>query len=133
MEIQRSMLAANLRTSQEALAFLGRLQSLETTHEAYKKAKHELNSKDADMKQYNRQIQGGSNSYRENPRNVRQVRYGGRQANARVTQRENTPFRERNFQAEERNIQPTHEFNPQMPEFNPRNTSERGRPEQVDE
>jgi hypothetical protein len=29
MEIQRSMLAANLRTSQEALEFLGRLQSLE--------------------------------------------------------------------------------------------------------
>ena len=29
MEIQRAMLAANLRTSQEALAFLGRMQSLE--------------------------------------------------------------------------------------------------------
>jgi hypothetical protein len=50
MEIHRSMLAANLRTSQEALAFLGRLQSLEIAHEAYKKAKHELSPKDADRR-----------------------------------------------------------------------------------
>jgi hypothetical protein len=64
MEIQHSLLPANLRTSQEALVFLGRLQSLEIAHEAYKKAKHEQSLKDADRKQYNGQNQGRSNSYR---------------------------------------------------------------------
>ena len=39
MEIQRAMLAANLKSSQEALAFLGRMQSLENSREAYKKSK----------------------------------------------------------------------------------------------
>jgi hypothetical protein len=98
------MLAANLRTSQEALSCLGRLQSLEVTHEAYKKAKHELSPKDADRRQRNRQDQGGGNSYRESPRNVRQVRYGGRQDNARASHRGSTSFRERNFRAEGRNV-----------------------------
>jgi hypothetical protein len=36
MEIQRAMLAANLRSSQEALAFLGRMQSLENSQGLYK-------------------------------------------------------------------------------------------------
>jgi hypothetical protein len=115
------------------MAFLGRLQSLEIVHEAYKKAKHELSPKHADRRQQNRQDQGGSNSYRENPRNVRQVRYGGRQDNARASHRGSTSFRERNFRAEGRNVHPSHEFNPQVPEFDPRNMSGRGGPEQVNE
>jgi len=41
MEIQRAMLAANLRSSQEALAFLGRMQSLVNSQEVYKKSKQE--------------------------------------------------------------------------------------------
>jgi hypothetical protein len=45
MKIQRAMLAANLRSSQEALAFLGRMQSLENSQEVYKKSKQEQNSK----------------------------------------------------------------------------------------
>jgi len=51
MEIQRAMLAANLRSSREALAFLGRMQSLENSEEVYKKSKQEQNSKDFDRKQ----------------------------------------------------------------------------------
>ena len=35
-EIQRAMLAANLRSSQEALAFLGRMQCLENSQEVFK-------------------------------------------------------------------------------------------------
>ena len=37
MEIQRAMLAANLKSSQEALVFLGRMQSLENLEEFYRK------------------------------------------------------------------------------------------------
>ena len=36
MEIQRAMFAANLRSSQEALAFLGRMQSSENLQEVYR-------------------------------------------------------------------------------------------------
>ena len=36
MDIQRAMLAANLRSSQKTLAFLGRMQSLENSQEVYK-------------------------------------------------------------------------------------------------
>jgi hypothetical protein len=39
MEIQRAMLAANLKSSQEALASLGRMQSLENSREACKKSR----------------------------------------------------------------------------------------------
>jgi hypothetical protein len=51
MEIQRAMLAANLKSSQEALAFLGRMQSLENSQEVYRKSKQEQNSKDFERKQ----------------------------------------------------------------------------------
>ena len=65
MEIQRAMLAANLRSSQEALAFLGRMQSLENSHEVYKKPKQEQNSKDFERKQPKGRDQGGASGYRE--------------------------------------------------------------------
>ena len=41
MEIQHAMLATNLRSSQEAMAFLGRMQSLENSQEVYEKSKQE--------------------------------------------------------------------------------------------
>jgi hypothetical protein len=65
MEIQRAMLAANLRSSQEALGFLGRMQSLENSQEIYKKSKQERNSKDFELKQPKGRDQGGRSGYRE--------------------------------------------------------------------
>ena len=44
MEIPTAMLAAYVRSSQEALAFLGRMQSLENSREVYQKSKQEQNS-----------------------------------------------------------------------------------------
>jgi len=79
MEIQRAMLAASLRSSQEALAFFGRMQSLENSQEVYKRPKQEQNSKDFNRKQPKGRDQGGSSSYRDTPRDVRHVRYGYRQ------------------------------------------------------
>jgi hypothetical protein len=38
MVIQRAMLPANLKTSQEALPFLGRMQSLENSKDIYRKS-----------------------------------------------------------------------------------------------
>jgi len=70
------MLAANLRTSQEALAFSGRMQSLENSQEVYRKSKQEQNSKDFERKLPKGRDQGGSSSYGEKPRDVRHVRYG---------------------------------------------------------
>ena len=81
MEIQRAMLAANLRSSQEALAFLGKMQSLENSQEVYKKSKQEQNSKDFERKQPKVRDQGGGSGYRETPRDVRHVRYEYRQSN----------------------------------------------------
>ena len=65
MEIQRAMLAANLRSSQELLAFLGRMHSLENSQEVYKKSKQEQNSKDFERKQPKGCDQGGGRGYRE--------------------------------------------------------------------
>jgi len=64
-KIQRAMLAANLRSSQEALAFLGRMQSLENSQEVYKKSKQEQNPKDFKRKEPKGRDQGGSCSYRK--------------------------------------------------------------------
>jgi hypothetical protein len=65
MEIERAMLAANLRSSPKALAFLGRMQSLENSQEVCKKSKQEQNSKDFERKQPKGRDQGGSSGYRE--------------------------------------------------------------------
>jgi hypothetical protein len=73
--------AADLRSSQEALAFLGRIQSLENSQEVCKKSKQEQNSKDFERKQPKGRDQGGGSGYRETPRDVRHVRYGYRQSN----------------------------------------------------
>jgi hypothetical protein len=76
MEIQRAMIAANLSSSQEALAFLGRMQSLENSQEVYKKSKQEQISKDFERKQPKVRDQGGGSGYRKAPRDVRHVSNG---------------------------------------------------------
>jgi hypothetical protein len=63
MEIQRAMLAANLKSSQETLAFLGRMQSLENSREACKKSKQEYNPKYFERRQPRGGDRGG-NGYR---------------------------------------------------------------------
>jgi len=65
MEIQRAMFAANFRSSQEALAFLGRMRSLESSQEGYNKSRQEQNSKDFERKQPKGRDQGGGSGYRE--------------------------------------------------------------------
>jgi hypothetical protein len=65
MDIQRAMLAANLKSSQEALAFLGRMQSLENSQDVYRKSKQEQNSRDFERKQPKGRDQGGGSGYRE--------------------------------------------------------------------
>jgi hypothetical protein len=65
MEIQRVMLAGNLRSSQEALAFLGRVQSLENSQEVYRKSKQEQNLKDFERKQPKVRDREGGSFYRE--------------------------------------------------------------------
>jgi len=65
MEIQRAMVAANLRSSQEAVAFLGRRQSLENSQKVYKKSKQDQISKDFERKQPKVRDQEGSSDYRE--------------------------------------------------------------------
>jgi len=98
MEIQRAMLATNLRSSQEALAFLGRMQSLENSQEVYKKSKQGHNSKDFERKQPEVRDQGGGSGYRETLRDGRHVRYGYRQSNPGPSYRQNTSVRRRNYQ-----------------------------------
>jgi len=100
MEIQHAMLAANLRSSQEALAFLGRMQSLENSQEVYKRSKQEQNSKDFDRKQPKGRDQGGGSSYCDTPRDVRHVRYGYWQSDSGTPYRQNTAVRRRNYHAE---------------------------------
>jgi len=63
MEIQRALLAANLRSSQETLAYLGRMQSLENSQEGYNKSRQEQNSKDFDRKQPKGRDKGGGIGY----------------------------------------------------------------------
>ena len=65
MEIQRSMLAAYFSSSQEALAFLGRKESLENSQESYNKSRQEQNSKDFERKQQKGRDQEGGSGYRE--------------------------------------------------------------------
>jgi hypothetical protein len=103
MEIQSAMLAANLRSSQEALAFLGRVQSLENLHGYCKK--REQNAKDFERKQPRGQDQGGGNDYREIPRDVRHLRYGYRQNNPEPQYRQNTSVRRRNYPADRGKLQ----------------------------
>jgi len=131
MEIQRAMLAANLRSSQEALAFLGRMQSLENSQEVYKQSKQEQNSKDFERKQPKVRDQGGGSSYRETPRDVRHVRYGYRQSNPGPSYRQNTSVRRRNYLEGRMGMQQRHELNPRTPEFQPQNRDELQRSEQV--
>jgi len=131
MEIQRAKLAANFKSSQEALAFLGRMQSLENSQEVCKKAKQEHNSKDFARKQQTGRDQGGGNGYRETPRDVSRVRHGYQQRKRGPLYRQNTSVRRSCCQADRRNMQKVHELNPQIPEFQPRNTDGGQMSEQV--
>jgi len=80
MEIQRAMFAANLRSAQEAVALLGRMQSLENSQYVYKKSKQEQNSNDFYRKQPKFRGQGGGSCYRDTPRDVRHLSYGYQQS-----------------------------------------------------
>ena len=131
MEIQRAMLAAKVRTSQEALAFLGRMQSLENSVEVYKKARQEQSSRDFERHQPKRRETGGSSDYRETPRDVRHVQYEYRQGNSEFPRERGAPFRRRNYQPDRRDARQPHDLNPHLPEFEPRNAYERQRAEQV--
>jgi hypothetical protein len=131
MEIQLSVVAANLKSSQEAVALLGRMQSLENSQEVYRKSKQEQISKNFERKQPKFRDQRGCSGYRETTRHVRHVRYGYRQSNPGTPYRQNASVRQLNYQADRRNMQQVHELNPQMPEFQPRNMDERQRSEQV--
>ena len=130
IEIQRTMLAANVRSSQEALAFLGRMQSLENAQEVYKKLEQEQSSTDFYRKQPKGRDQGGGSSYRDTPRDVRHVRQGYRQSDPGTPYRQNTPMRQRNYQADRGNMRQAHELNPRIPEFQPRHSNVRQRSEQ---
>ena len=131
MEIQRAMLAANLRTSQEALAFLGRMQSLENSLELYKKARQEQSSRDFERNQPKRREPGGSNDYRETPRDVRHVQYGYWQGSSGSPRERGASFRRRDCQSDRRDARRPHDLNPHLPEFEPRDSHERQRAEQV--
>jgi len=100
MEIQRAILVANIRSTQEALALLERMQSSENSQEDYKRSKQEQNSKDFNRKQPKVRDQRGGSSYRETPRDIRHMRYGYRQSDSGIPCRQNKPVRRRNYQAE---------------------------------
>jgi len=124
------MLAANLRSSQEAVSFLGRRESLENSQKVYKKSKQAQISKDFERKQPKVRDQEGCSGYRETPRDVRHVRYGYRQSTpdprtGRTRQFDDATIRHR------RNMQQAYELNPQIPQFQTRNMGERQRPEQA--
>ena len=59
------MLAANCRSSQEAVAFLGRRQSLENSQKVYRKSKQDQISRDFERKQPKVRDQEGCSGYRE--------------------------------------------------------------------
>jgi hypothetical protein len=63
MEIQRARLATNLKSSQEALAFLGRMQSLENTQGLWNK--REQNVRESEGRQPRGRDQRAGYSYRE--------------------------------------------------------------------
>jgi len=109
LEIQRAMLAANLRSTQENLAFLGRMQSLEKTQEAYEKSKQDKNLKDTERRQPKNREQGGGREFRETPREVRHVRYGYRQNDSRTPPRRNAADRRRSYHTDSRGVQQAHE------------------------
>jgi hypothetical protein len=95
VEIQRAILAANLKSSQEALTFLRRMQSLENSQEACKKSKRGYNPKDFERRQPRGGDRGGGNGYREAPREVRNVRYGCQQSNSGSPYRQpDTPIKQ---------------------------------------
>ena len=70
------MLAANLRSTQEALAFLGRMQSLEKAQDNYEEPTRNQSLKDIERRQAKLREQGGGREFRETPREARHVRYG---------------------------------------------------------
>ena len=131
LETQRAMLAANLRSTQEALAFLGRMQSLEKAQEAYEKVKQDQSVKEYERRHPRGREQGGGRDFRETPREVRHVRYGYRQNNPGTPHRRNTSDRRHSYHPDRRNTPQTQELNPRIPEFRPRNTHEGQGPEQT--
>jgi hypothetical protein len=56
------------------MAFLGRMQSLEKSQEAYKKSRQDQSSRDFERRQPRYRDQEGGRGYRETPRDVRHVR-----------------------------------------------------------
>jgi len=56
---------------------------------------------------------------------------GYRQRNPGPLYRQNTSVQRGNYQTDRRNMQQAHKLNPQIPEFQPRNTDERQKSEQI--
>ena len=121
----RAMLAANLRSTQETLAFLGRMQSLEKAQENYEEPRRNQSLKDIERRQAKPREQGGGREFRVTPREARHVRYGYRQNNSSTPPRRNMADRRRGYYTDNRGVQQTHELNPQVPQLQSRNKEER--------
>jgi hypothetical protein len=119
------MFAANLNSSQEAITFLGRMQSLEKSQEGFRNPKQYQNSRGIELRQPNGRDQGRGRDYREAPRETRHVRYGYRKRNPRTPHWQDTSVRRRNYQIVRENMQQAHELDPRTPEFHPRGIDDR--------
>jgi hypothetical protein len=130
IDIQRAVFTANVKISQEVLAFLERMQSLDSSFEKFNRNRHDQNPNNYERNLPRHRDQGGGNSYRATPREVRQVRYGCRENVAR-SQRERGTADMRSYQTDKRNSPRRRNLNPHIPEFLPRNSGENRRAEQV--
>ena len=98
--IQNCLINANLKSTQEALAFLSKLKSIENSREQYRSARRDFERRDQNGRTPREQPVDGAGNHRTNGRvEVRHVRRDSRDRNPRDNSMRNPPTsqRRRNF------------------------------------
>jgi hypothetical protein len=119
----------NVKTSQEVLAFLGRMQSLDSSFEKANKNRNEQNPNNGERNSPRHRDQRGGNNFHTTPREARQVRYGYRENVARP-QRERETADRRSYQTDRKNSPRQSNLDPHISEFLPGNSGTNRRAEQ---
>ena len=99
IEIQRSLVSANLKSTEDTVTFLEKLQSLEEARDAYRSNRQDQNSKESYRNPpRDQRVNGGARNRGDNQLNVRYVRENNR--------RERVPSGSRNY--DYHNTRPQH-------------------------
>jgi hypothetical protein len=129
-EVQKCMISANLRSNQEALTLLGRLQAIDGERDPQKGDRSETRQADVRRRDYRPVGDNRGENRREHTHNVRRITYdrhtGNHQRSSYDRHTAHRGMRQNNNARAEVTSQDVRQLNPHVPDFDPTARINRG-------